>query len=36
MYAGELMTRQIVTIGPDATVMEAIQQLNKYAITSMG
>jgi CBS domain-containing protein len=29
------MTRQIVVIGPDATVKEAIQRLNKYAITSM-
>jgi CBS domain-containing protein len=35
MHAGELMTRQIVTIGPDAMVKEAIQRLNKYAITSM-
>jgi CBS domain-containing protein len=35
VYAGELMTRQIVTISPDTTVKEAIQQLNKHGITSM-
>ena len=35
VYAGELMTRQVVTISPEATVKEAIQRLNKYGITSM-
>ena len=35
MNAGELMTRQIVTVGRDATVREAVQQLNRHGITSM-
>jgi CBS-domain-containing membrane protein len=35
VYAGELMTRQIVTISPEATIKEAIRQLNKHGITSM-
>jgi len=35
MYAQEIMTRHIVTIGPMATVQEAIQRLNRYGITSM-
>jgi CBS domain-containing protein len=35
MYAQEIMTRHIVTIGPMATVKEAIQRLNRYGITSM-
>lgn len=35
MIAGELMTREIVTVDPDTTVKEAIQLLNKYGITSM-
>jgi CBS domain-containing protein len=35
MFAAELMTRHIVTIGPHATVKEAIGQLNRFGITSM-
>jgi CBS-domain-containing membrane protein len=35
VIAGELMTRQIVTVGADATVKEAIQQLSSHGITSM-
>ena len=35
MYAREIMTRHIMTIGPMATVKEAIQRLNRYGITSM-
>jgi CBS domain-containing protein len=35
MYAQEIMTRHIMTIGPMATVQEAIQRLNRYGITSM-
>jgi CBS domain-containing protein len=35
MYAQEIMTRHVMTIGPMATVNEAIQRLNRYGITSM-
>jgi CBS domain-containing protein len=35
MYAQEIMTRHVMTIGPLATVNEAIQRLNRYGITSM-
>ena len=35
MFAGELMTRKVVTVGPDATVKAAVQQLNRHSITSM-
>lgn len=35
MYAREIMTRHVVTIGPEATVKEAIHRLNRYGITSM-
>ena len=35
MHAREIMTRHIVTIGPEATIKEAIQRLNRYGITSM-
>ena len=35
VFAGELMTRKVVTVGPDATVKAAVQQLNRHSITSM-
>jgi CBS domain-containing protein len=35
VFAGELMTRKVVTVGPDTTVKAAVQQLNRHGITSM-
>jgi len=35
MFARDLMTRSVVTIGPDASIKDAIRQLNSYDITAM-
>jgi CBS domain-containing protein len=35
MLAGELMTQRVVTIGPDASLNEAVVRLNAHRVTSM-